>query len=468
MPVLTPLAVLLFLALEGFAAAAVPDATSPPAAGDRQDLVILRGGGMTVRLEVARRATLADTSWIWIALENTGDSALVVESVYYRIESEYDDLESGTMRGSGSLASGNSFDLFPEAYRTSPVSQLVVPARSTHRVAEQPSEYSAALLRLPTEAGMRVRAFFHIHIDLEGGRDLSTPTSGIPFTFEWHVPDEGGFAAMRSRLARLLEIPEQKVHRTYLLGAYLGIPEVARAVSRDDLLGALTRRTEITLDRPTIARHLAARFQNDSVVRDYYLERFRSGDQAAVADLHEGIWDPAFVEPLVSLFESATRFYAALLVLHQHRDDWRSDARTVERLSSAVRRSNPQVEQRVAALKREQLASWASAVRDLSMTGDRSAVGLLKPALRDRRAYQELKHMALAFDMPLPPLRVCDSALAAILTILDGDPENSYRAADLRGLHSGRDTKALNAIRDRLIADLERRLAADGEGQPRR
>ena len=68
-------------------------------------------------------------------------------------------------------------------------------------------------------------------------------------------------------------------------------------------------------------------------------------------------------------------------------------------------------------------------------------------------------------DMRVPPLRVCDVALDAILTIMDGTPDAVYRRAG--PVQERRDNldAAYAALRDRMIAELKKRLAGDEKGR---
>jgi hypothetical protein len=107
----------------------------------------------------------------------------------------------------------------------------------------------------------------------------------------------------------------------------------------------------------------------------------------------------------------------------------------------------------LADLKPEQLPDWAREVRQLALTGDKSLVANLQPALDDVRSCAQLEHVA--WGMLPRPTRVCDAALNAILTLLDGGIEAAYQDAGLSSWSRG---VALDKARDGMIAELKKRL----------
>ena len=109
-------------------------------------------GGIEVRLRLLSPATLADEEWIALEFENRGQKPVRVVNARYRMESRRHGLATGKPLTSGGLASGNAYDLFSEAWETTPVT--IVLLRGTHRVVEHPSRYSSTLLGLPPKAGL--------------------------------------------------------------------------------------------------------------------------------------------------------------------------------------------------------------------------------------------------------------------------------------------------------------------------
>jgi hypothetical protein len=441
-----------------------PLADKAPAAVWRET-VLLQEKDLTVRLKVLARASLADPEWLALEFENKGPRPLTVTNAHYRMTAEYRHRGTDQVAGSGSLASGNPYDLFPHAWATTPVSPIVLPPGKTYRAVEQPSDYSAALLGLPPPGGLSVRGRVFISVDLRDGRHLRpAEAAGLPFAFDWTYPTDGGFKALRARLVRLLRSPQNRAYHAYLLGAYLRIPQVARAATADELVTALARRRGPFEGRAEVAAYVAKHFRNAPAVAAYYRQRLKDGDVVVLADLrHAALWDRAHVEPLVRLYESdPMKYHETLGVLHQYRGDWIKDGAIVRRLSAVVRRAYPALGQDVRRLEKDGLESWADAIMRLSMTGDRSALVLLRPALDDKRAFRSTKHLSMLGGAHVPPLRVCDVALEATLTLLDGSPDEAYRRAGPGPVGGGDLEAAYAALRDGMIAALKKRLGPGG------
>ena len=122
----------------------------------RQFAVVELGNSrdVKVRLRYLTRASLADRNWMSIEIENLTDRPVVITHTHYTAKRECFDLRTGRRVAGGSLASGNKFDMYPEAWITQPVKVVIQPG--IHRVTAQPSDYSSALLGLPRKSGLRV------------------------------------------------------------------------------------------------------------------------------------------------------------------------------------------------------------------------------------------------------------------------------------------------------------------------
>ena len=466
--------------------------------GDWLTIPACQSKDVQVRVKVLRRASLATADWLIIEFENRSGQALPVAHGNYRIEKEVDDLRTGKGVHTGSLASGNSLDLLGSARETLPA--------GIHRNLRQVSDYSAALMGLPPQDGWHVRARLHLDLQLSDGRDIATPAAGVPFSFEWRRPDETGYAAIRKRLTELLQKPEDQPHHTYILDAYLKVPEVARAFTCDDLLKALAGRKGSFDGRWSLLRHLAAQHAADPKVVAFFLPRLREGSVQALDDLSLcSLWDRSFAAPLLRSYRTNPQRYQRvpgileyhwsasfavplaelvaadadaygddLYPLSRHRGDWASDTKLAGRVGNAVRKSCPLVEREVQKLTGKELQDWTAQAKRWALTGDRSALPMFRPALRDRRQVPGQEGLSIhgyggtggldpAGDWP--PLRVCDFALEAVLTVLDG-PEKGRALSFVDGTppQSPADAKACaSAARDRMITDVERRLA-DGAG----
>jgi hypothetical protein len=459
---MTPAFALLVTAL---VAGAAPAERAP--VKDWRETAIVKDRDLVVRIKVLTRASLADTDWTALEFKNQGKRLLTVRDSYYWTRAEYFRLGTNDGVASGSLASGNTYDLFPDAWATTPVSRIILLPGKTSCVVQQPSDYSAALLGLAPPSGWSIRARVFLVVNLEDGRQLRpTEEAGVPFAFDWLSPDEAGFEAVRARLKRLLLAPLNRPQHAYILGLYLRIPEVARVATAEELVAAIGRRRHPFEGRADIVKYVAKRFANDPAVTGYYRQCVKEGDPVILDDLHHPtLWDRSYVEPLVRHYElNPAKFDHALSLLHKYRDDWIQDGKTVRGLADVVRRRFPAVQREVRRLEKEELEDWTRAMENLSMTGDQSAIALLSPALEDKRTFRATKFLSMPLDYRMPPLRVCDVALDAILTLLYGSPDAAYRRARRLPDRRGNLDAAYADLRDGMITELKGRLAARSKG----
>jgi len=410
---------------------------------DWQSISILEDKECTVRLRMLRKASLADIDWMRFEVENKGKTPLAVDLLDYQIDCKTYHLKTDMPHASQGLAQ-HQYSNFS-----------ILPLRTWTESSD--CDYSATLLGLAPRDGWRVRAKFHFRMILKEGRVKETSREGVPFTFDWLYPTESGFETMRSRLKKLLQNPKYEFNHAYILGAYFAVPEVARTASREDLLAALTPRQGSVDGREAILGNLLQRYLNDPVVKSYFHERFRAGDEHAVNDIEaEGLWDKTFIKPMLHCLESDYYKYRyALTVLHHRRADWEGDKALARQLSSAVRKAYPEVEGKDVDLDR-----WVSGIEDLALTGDREMIRLLSPALDDKLELHTPSDGLVGLQARKEPLRVCDAALDSILTILDGEPDDAYAKAGANEILAKRQNTAAEwtALRDRMIADLKVRL----------
>lgn len=427
-------------------------------------------GGISVRIEVLSPATLADEDWLAIEFRNSTDNPIQVRHAHYRIECKEFGLVDGQLISSHALASGNVYDLFPKAWETTPVADILIPT-GTYRVVQHPSRYSTTLLGLPSRDGVLVKATFHLSLELKDGARLHLPASGVPFEFQWLFPCENGFARMRGRLSELLATPEPKSHQVhgYILGTLLKIPAVSESIPLQSLLSAMNKRTGHFDGRENLVGHLIANYPQSDVVRRYYLDRLTKHDLAACSDLRRApsLWDRSFVEPLISVYEKNTKSppFTALAVLAKHHEDWAGRQDVARRLSSVLlRRFGMVLRKKPQELMKNpgdvpDLKTWASFAMQLANTHDREAVALLRPFLDCRVQVLDPKMLSNIFlGVRQPPYRACDVALHGILTVLDGDVEDAYKAAEFPQ-PSLITHDELTARRDEMIALLKKRLA---------
>lgn len=416
-----------------------------------------RAGDLSVRLRVRRTASIVDAEWLAFEFENHGTEPIVLGSPGYTTDADRCDPQTGAVLLSGSMASGNAFDLFPQAWSGSRVSPITI-APGLQRIAEHPSLLSAALLGLAPRDGYRIEARLRFGAHAAGHGTVASPPEGVPFAFDWVHPGDEGLAVARARLTELLAQPTQSVQRSFLASALLATPEVGGGLSVDDLLAAIERQAGPWNVRDHLVRFLDARFPTDPKVLAYYRARLVPADERVLDELARAprIWDESFVEPIVQMFEASPRRQGkALSVLHEHGRPQRDPA-IARRLSTALLTTDP--------LAGHQLDHTLTfGLRALGLTGDERMVALLRPFL-DKNA------RAIPTGMPgralplagsiLEPMRACDFALDAILTLLDGESAGAYPArARWEGLVSlDRQDEALLEIRDEMIRALKERL----------
>lgn len=117
-------------------------------------------------------------------------------------------------------------------------------------------------------------------------------------------------------------------------------------------------------------------------------------------------------------------------------------------------------------LARSELSqTWSFGARAMGLTGDVAMIALLRPFLDNaaRVIPKDSPGRAIPPDGSiLEPMRACDCALDAILTLLDGDATIAYppRARWRWSASLDRHDEALLEIRDEMIRGLKRRLDA--------
>ena len=102
--------------------------------------------GFEIYLHYRSIASLSDEEWIRLEFKNAGDKTIQIKNARYRIERECFTLDGKTLLFSGSLASGNTSDLFSYAWETTPVSDFLFSPKASCTITEHPSRYSSALL----------------------------------------------------------------------------------------------------------------------------------------------------------------------------------------------------------------------------------------------------------------------------------------------------------------------------------
>jgi hypothetical protein len=289
---------------------------------------------------------------------------------------------------------------------------------------------------------------------LSDGEQVSTPNGGIKIQLQWRYPSPREIEDSKIELRTLLLHPQHTFAHDAALYRLLRIPEVANSLSVDELLHALADRTDSVDGRDLIVTQIALRFNRDPKVVSYYLERIRRGDHRALFDLESCVqlWSPSWIHPLVTDFEHDGDS-GILRTLSYHRADWGDSLEVVSRLSAALLLSRPLLHVSVASIPISQLADWKTSVQDAVLIGNKEFIRRLSPGLDDHRVI----HEPLTMLNP-PEIRVCDVALVAILTILDGRPQLAFQKAGLNMPDLEFSPKIQFSTFDRVIALTKRRI----------
>jgi hypothetical protein len=416
-------------------------------------------GDLSVRLKVRPRVSLADKDWMIIEFENRGDSDIELLNTSYRIESKRSDLKTGDPRSSGGLASGNEYDLFPHAWKTPCVAPRVVKP-GIYRVIDHPSMYSSALLGLPPRDGWLVNATLSMRVEIKGDGVLSDSQDAHAFQFEWLYPDEAGFQRARARLKSLLTNPENMVQHAYLLHCLLSVPKISRVVGVPELLASLKNRDDPFAGREYVLEHLGNQYARDKIVVEHFRKRLEAGDVTATGDLRRAVhvWDPSYLDPLVTIFANDQRSWDnVLLTLERNGMPQKKDKQLASRLSAEMLKRYVIGKLPPGALRRHN--SLRRSLPMLARSRDRTLIPKIAPHLDDSTRILDPRFLATAGFGSLPPLRVCDAALEAIMTLLDEDVHVVYRQRvkpDGKGLDALE--TAFNTARDQMIDDLKARL----------
>jgi len=426
-------------------------------------------------LQVKENATPADIGWMRLDFENIGKAHVRIAKARYRIDRETFNLETNEPVNSGGMASGNTFDLFPDAWKTTPESPVFL-MPGTYSVIDHPSFYSMALLGMPDKKGWRVKGVVHLLLKLADGTVLSTPEQGIEISFNWLYPNKEGFTAMQERLRYLLQNPENYVQHGYVVEALLKVPKVAQSLTVEELLYAIAMRQRPWNGRDALVKFVNQHFSNDPKVTDFYLAALKRGDWWAAGDLNKfatDVWDDRFIEPLVKMNEQAKsnpNQKNVLSVLSRHYSHWKNDPTVAPRLSAALIKCYSVLRAEVNDLDQQQLIYWETPVKLLGMTRDKSAVEMLRPFLGSKAIVRTFEHDALLPRLTVPiPARVCDITYNAIMTILDQENQKINLRPWLWGQKRYKNkndvTKEL-AKRDKLIRKLAASLLLVESSQP--
>ena len=79
-----------------------------------EEVEVIRHGDLSISWIYPKTATLPDKDWLSIVFRNSGSEKIEIKDASYRIEREV--WIGGKPHSTGSLASGNTYDLFPHCW----------------------------------------------------------------------------------------------------------------------------------------------------------------------------------------------------------------------------------------------------------------------------------------------------------------------------------------------------------------
>lgn len=307
-------------------------------------------------------------------------------------------------------------------------------------------------LGLPPQQGCHVELTPRADVQLVDGTRFSTADDHRTLDFENRFPSPAEIKRMEYHFHEMLNHPDNQFAFGYYFDALIQLPEVMNSVTLEELLSGLKSMSWVEgKDAPmTIA---GKRFSNDPQVLAYFVDQLSRDDGDAFFSFPREVWqNPIFVEPLVRRYEKNGNDSMELLQL---RTAWVTNKEIVARLSTALLKKHPVLNQNVAGLSSADLYNWSTAVPDAGIIGNTNFLKWLGPALDDRRTIPDFTSK---YDsqprLPWSP-RVCDCALGAILMIVDGDSWSAFKKAGIQGWRTKEQDYAAH---DRVIADLKKRL----------
>lgn len=403
-----------------------------------EEVEVLRHDNLSVVLIYPESATLADKEWISIEFRNAGSEKVQIAEASYRMEKEV--WVGGQLRSSGSLASGNTYDLFPHCWKETPVAPRFVEP-GVYAVTQHPSRYSSALLIFPIDGELEVKASLHLHLTLPDGTRVSSSQKGIPFSFRWAKPNAEGFAAIEKEILTMLDNPEPEsasVHG-YRLTALLKAGTFPSLTSGHLLRAIDRRRDDAWSGRNEIIKLYLDTAEDFSPLQDYYRDHIPEGWSSLFDDIAyftAALWRDDFLSSLVNVATSEhhPRRDHSFRLLSRVWEKWHKDTE----IRSALAQSTIQKWKRLEGKSEEEIArnndlhALSFYIRELGECRDPKQVSTLVRYLKwesrhipeDKISWSGPAFRGGADDIILPPtFRICDEAIYAILTIRYGDPK---------------------------------------------
>jgi hypothetical protein len=410
-------------------------AATEPSKDEWNHVVLWKSDILSGRLLFKPIASLADQTWIVLELENHTQQPIELGQTWVSTRPVVN--EDGTPKSECALGLSGTMSSITK----------VPPGR--HRYHGNSLQYASADVHCPDKEG-RVDVLVKISTQTRDGRSFET-ANDTTFFFEWRQPTETQLAAMSDELKKRMRAKEIPFDDHARIVTLLKVPVVVQSLSVDDYLSAL-KATDHWALRYAFLPHLFAKHAEDPKVVEYYREMFQKNPDFIYNDsIIPVVWNDEFLEPLVRGCEQGKWHY--FMGLQQHVPVWRTNEQVVSRISVALLKHHVILRREVKDIPDEELPRWARAVQDAGNVPDLAILKLLRPALDDQRAAN--------IDLGsggIHEVRVCDRALVAILTILDGDWWAAFKAAGIQGWKT-KDEREL--AYDRVIKNLKTRLESE-------
>ena len=405
---------------------------------DWSSVEILRNETLTARLRYRPVASVADKHWIVFEIENVSDQPLEPSVLWVEAA-----ISTKNLVTDKPLYTGNLGGHLPAPPQIAPGETFQTDGGSL--------KYAAVNLGA-SQDGMTVTGKLKYDIQLSEKR-FTDYEPGAEFKFQWRAPNETEIALMTKELKELLgDFDNLEKDHWRVLALMKSKAVVDKLSLTQDYLPVL-KETDDTNLRFLLLEPMFAKHADAPEVSNYYREAFKTDPESVYWDgAATNVWHPEFLEPLVQGCEQDKWKYFE--VLRRHKKEWHDRPEIVARVSKALLKHHPILSQNTEDIPDDDLSKWANAIEQAADVGDKKLVELFKPALSDRRdADIDLGAGGIRKN------RVCDSAMLAILTILDGDSFVAFKKAG----YVEWKIEDKNKVYDPMIDVLQKRLAASPE-----
>ena len=294
-------------------------------------------------------ASLADKHWIALELENHTAQPLKFGQIWFTLKGERMNAATKKLISSGSIANG----MFPSVKSISP---------GVHRFFGNAIDSASVSLGLPPKEGLLVKAEVELSVSLTNNRNFEQ-LEKAEFEFIWSSLTKNEIGKMileaEALLAGQLEGErENTFSKSLRLSALFLSQEVVSSLSlEEDLLPAL-KKTDHASIRPLLLAPIFAKHSNDPAVLAYYREAFKTDADVVYWDAASPeIWNEEMLEPLVAGCEQDKWKYFDVLSRHTKR--WHNRPEIVKRVSAALLKHNPILQQKIDTIADSKLDQWA-------------------------------------------------------------------------------------------------------------